>query len=335
MKKVLKDAEYLVHTLETTHPDLFFRCSKRQYAVSRGKFMAEAADAGSFADFRRITKDFLHCIHDGHTSVRFTPDFCGKRLPFDTALVEDRLFIKRVLVPLPGICDKAEIVSVDGIPIFKYLQQNISLMSYELKARALQNAAAFFSYAWAHLNGHLPLEVVIRVPYGKSVLLQLAWKKYGYPAPSGREPAFAFKYLANIRSGYLDWKQFIDRRTYDFYCGHGFMRKNIRERCRLADWEVFLRRMFSELIAKGAKSLIIDLRHNTGGNSVLGENLIAYMVKKPVKKFSGYIRLSPLLVKSYSEKYGKLLKKFPLGSKVTLEQENALLGAVRRKLLRH
>ncbi|MBI4801513.1 MAG: hypothetical protein HY796_03215 [Elusimicrobia bacterium] len=327
MKKIFNDAQYLVNTLETTHPDLFFRCSRRQYAAGREKFLAKASVAESFADFSCMAGEFLHCIHDGHTSLQLTPDFSGKRLPVDTVLVENRLFIKKALVPLPGICDKAEILSIDGLPAFRYLKQTISLMSYELKERALQNAAAFFPYAWAHLNSHLPSVLVARAQDRRPVQLRLVWKKHGFPQPYGREPAFGLKYLENIRSGYLDWRQFIDLRSYDFCCKHGFMRENKSERSRFADWEAFLRGMFDELSDRGAKSLIIDLRHNTGGNSALGGNLIAYLTEKTIKKFSGYTRLSPLLVKSYGEIYGKLLRKFPMGSKVTWEQEEAVLGA--------
>ena len=118
----------------------------------------------------------------------------------------------------------------------------------------------------------------------------------------------------------------MDRRTYDFYCKRGVIRDNKRGRLRLPEWEAFLRRMFGELNSKGARNLIIDLRRNTGGNSVLGENLIEYLTVRPLKKFSGYIRLSSLLVKSYGEKYRKLLGKFPVGAKVSVEQEEAALG---------
>lgn len=55
------------------------------------------------------------------------------------------------------------------------------------------------------------------------------------------------------------------------------------------DLKVFYKEAFEEIQAKGAKSLIIDLRNNGGGEDELGKLLLSYLIDKPFKYYNDLI----------------------------------------------
>lgn len=326
MKKFLKDAEVLIATLEETHPNLAFRCPRRRYFCARTKFLNAVSRGLGKADFLLAVREFLHVIHDGHTSVQTPIGFNRKRLQFETVLVAGRLFINKLLADSPGISEKAEIVAVDGEPVSRYFNRMLGYMSYEVRARALLSAAVNFPDAASHVTGRkLPAFAQLRLPDGKCIVTRLVWKTMT-PRPGGppARPA-KFHYMPELSAGYLDWKSFVDRRTYDFYCRRGVADKNKKVRACLPVWEDFLDDMFGELIHKKARALIIDLRRNSGGNSALGDNLLEYLERRPISKFGGCIRMSPLLLQQYGDRFGKLAATHRPGSRVSDKMMDAEL----------
>lgn len=327
MMNFLKDAEYLLSTLRASHPNLFYRCSKRSYLEGEKRLLAQARRTGSVAEFGVEIKKFLHRIHDGHTCLKTQPAAFQHKLPFDSVLVEGRLFIKTVLPAVCPVPAKAEILAVNNVPARAYLELLTGLMSYELRGRALHIAARRLPYSGTHLAGSDVITLLVRGLDGEKQLLRFEWKNMQAWRPSPAVSPFEFRYLKNIGAGYLDWRSFIDTRTYDFYCAAGAVKRNAAERKRLPDWEGSLKEIFGELAGKKAGSLIVDLRSNTGGNSALGENLIEYLTAESVRDFSGYVRLSPLLKEHYSGIYGRLFDLFPMGARVTNKQLEAAIGA--------
>lgn len=321
----LKDAAILLSTLEQTHPNLFFRCSRKRYFQARTKLLKNTAQGANKSEFISAIREFLHVIHDGHTSLHATPTLNQKRLPFNTVLVEKRLFISKVLAASPGISEKAEIISVDGEPVSQYLNRMMRYMCYEVRDRALYSVALNFTYGALHANGELPVPANLRLPDGKRVSVRLLWRNM--KEQPGRTPPrpVTFRYLPDLAAGYLDWKRFVDRRTYDFYCAQGVADRDDRERLALPDWEKFLRKMFAELSLKKARTLIVDLRQNAGGNTVLGDNLFEHLERVPLKRFNGYLKISPLLMQQYGDRFGKLSERFEMGSRITEEEMDSEL----------
>jgi C-terminal processing protease CtpA/Prc len=67
------------------------------------------------------------------------------------------------------------------------------------------------------------------------------------------------------------------------------------------DFRLFLRRMFDEARRKKARALIIDLRENRGGHSILGFQLLKYvdLGKKTMREFSSQLKRSKPVVYEY------------------------------------
>ncbi len=53
------------------------------------------------------------------------------------------------------------------------------------------------------------------------------------------------------------------------------------------DFKSFLSTTFKEISEKGLETLIIDIRQNTGGNSILNDMLLAYVTEKPYRQSAG------------------------------------------------
>jgi len=74
-------------------------------------------------------------------------------------------------------------------------------------------------------------------------------------------------------------------------------------RCEdLSRFHAFLDETFKQLQSNGARALVIDIRHNSGGNSTLNNLLWCYAQARPFKQFGGKIvRSNAMLKAAYGE----------------------------------
>lgn len=324
-KEFTKDAQYLFKTLEETHPDLFFRCSKARYLKEKNKLLAACGFVNGTDEFRIRIKNFLGRIHDGHTRVDegFSPRLL--QLPMETRLIEDRLFV--VSAPRRGpISIKDEVLSVNGVPVLEYLRELAGYRSCEIYKEALNSAAKSFPYKITHREAGRSLALTVKKSNGKVCEVRLPWGQIGADPFQLLMKPFEFRYIKELKAGYLNWRSFFDRKIYDSYVRTGIMKCNEHDRKNIPLWEDFLQRMFSSLINKKAEFLIIDLRNNRGGSSLLGNNLVSFLTKKPIRDFDGYLKLSPLLHKFYGKKLGKAFSRWQMGRNITQRQLRRLYG---------
>ncbi len=68
----------------------------------------------------------------------------------------------------------------------------------------------------------------------------------------------------------------------------GFGLIDFRSFENLERFQTFLKTTFLEIKSQGVQNLIVDLRYNGGGNSVLGDALLEYITDQPYRQFSRY-----------------------------------------------
>jgi hypothetical protein len=325
-----EDISYLISTVEDSHPDLYYRATREDYGKAgkglQQKYAVARGDIKTVSLYRDIAA-FLGVIHDGHTSCSLPLSSDNARMPFAAKLVGGRLFVDRLLDDSMHVSTGDEITAVNGIPALKYLDGMTKYRSYEVYGRALVSVVNSFSSRGSHENEDLKL--LLKKRDGTIYTAKAVWEnvtdKYGMLNPY--QP-FSFSYLDGINAGYMRWDTFFDRRVCGFYARHGILaRMGMQvDQSKVPDFEDFLHDVFDELERRNTPYLIVDLRENSGGSSLLGNNFISFLTDEKIKDYGGYIKLSSLLKKTHGDTYEKLFARYPPGSKVTDEQQKELMG---------
>jgi|GEM_PF-6434133 len=331
-KQAHEDIIYLFQQIEETHPDLFFRCTEKDYTLAKNSLISKySSAASSVATVAQLNQDislFLNRIHDGHTNSQVSDTANQLRMPFETKLVANRLFIDKILEKSMKVAGKDEIIAVNNAPVFDYLDNRTKYKSFEIYETALDSVARAFPFKRQHIDSDNMRLTIRKQDDGSQYEETVRWGKFGtrkHDMVFLYKP-FEFKYLADIGAGYISWNLFFDRKVCEIYLKNGTLKDTKITQEQVPDWESFLHDIFNTLREKNAGYLIIDLRNNTGGNSTLGKNLIAFLTDKKIKDYDGYIKLSPLLKKTYGDRFRKIFDTYPIGAKVTDSQQEEISG---------
>ena len=264
-------------------------------------------------------QSLLSPLNDGHSGVMM--DLSGKIFPFRYFADNDTTFY------LTGITrDFANelghrIISINGKPVGEIVESFRSSMSCDNNNyfKANVNNRMQFKNAWVFNPHKRPDDMlqflfddgnsVLLPPIEKSVL-DMDWycpKKHNVPFTNNGMP-FSYHILPEKHLCYLCFSTCIDRNTLRMYEMLGMSVSMTEEQiAQVPDFWLFLREMFSEMNRQDINTLIIDVRENGGGNSMLCDQLLSWL--KPIEetsRISSLIRVSKL----WESQYPNLMETF-------------------------
>lgn len=234
------------------------------------EFIPKVLATKSTLEYYKVLQMFCAKLKDGHTNV-FAPSELNNEIfgkpAIATRLVEDRIIITYILdesLKTEGLKVGQEILEIDGIPVKKYAEENVSPYVGESTPQAFESTV----YQFYLLNGAInkSVELKIKSSDGNSLVKTL-------PRLSISErnklvtprPPFEMKMLeGNI----------------------ALVRVHTMNDSAHAD------QLFADNYPKIEKSdaLILDLRENGGGSSGIGYRILAFLTDKPFKTSSWFTR---------------------------------------------
>ena len=200
-----------------------------------------------------LLREFFANLHAGHADINFR----AKRLGNDIAVIENRVFINnpRIQLKNAGMLQGDEIVAVDGVPVQQWIKTNEKYISASTDAyRFLRSAMEVMcSYTdsvrtFTILRNGQSLEMTLKLYSGK-------------------------KLDGPIRYKPIEWKKM----NADF----GYLAVNEMSNQVLDS----LGKAIQEL--RQLPNLIVDVRHNGGGNSQIGDSLASYLIKEKRTAWNG------------------------------------------------
>lgn len=216
--------------------------------------------ATSTADYYRVLRRFVAQLHDGHSSVRPSPEVADQldaHPGVRTALVEGRVFVTELLDPKLtdlGLAPGMEITAIEGRTVRDWAEVNIAP---DQPASTPQDLAAR-TYERALLSGPVdrPARVTVRDAAGRERTLSLPrMHARDFETAVWAGPVFQWRMLpGNI--AYVRVLHFGDSSAADGFREH------------------------FDQIAR-ADGLVIDVRENGGGDSGNGYKLLAMLTDKP------------------------------------------------------
>ena len=273
-------------TLQQVHPDLLAKVTADDYLKLKQQTRAEVLGKADSKSQVRV-EDLAYALyyaaaffHDGHTAVESRPpprpDESNTRLPGFLLDYDDGAFV--VTAATKREMEGMELVAVDGKPVREFLRPILDRCSGETEvfkaARFTDNQ--FFWYNLSRLcRSAVSLRLKLRDGEGKESEHQLAtlsapdFQKLAPVAIVGKR---APDKQPGTRVEFLD----ADRIAHFIYPSFTL---SDQEKKRVDA-------IFQEIKARKSHDLIIDLRGNGGGNSLMGDYIFSYLYADKFCAFS-------------------------------------------------
>lgn len=291
-----QDFLYLVTTIEEVHPNPYQNISKTQWEASKKEVLDYLGNNVSFDDFLVRVSSFVSNIKDGHTFIRNDSIYSkGKLIDITLGWMGNDLVVIDTENPLYQNILGYRVVSINAVGLKDAVTKINSLLFSENLYFARENNINFIrnplvlkklgigdkdDEVTLLLENNITKEKVERTLKAETYKSQengVVVSKHPITQQRKNIP-FYFEYIPMENTGYFQYNQCIDKNTGQF---------------TYPDFRDFLKEMFDTLAAEKAESLIIDLRYNGGGNSILNNQFFYYIDKYlEWKDYSSTIRLS-------------------------------------------
>ena len=207
----------------------------------------------STEDYYKVVTRFYALLKDGHTNVGAPAEIETGALPFRTRRIDGKVLITEVIDPgfaMQGLNPGDEIVQIDGLPVQAYAEQNV--LPY-ISASSPQDLD-LRGYGSALLVGHpgQVLRLGVVTPSGTRSVHDFTVPK----AVTSSRPGFEYRLLPG-HVAYVALNEFGDDQDS-------------------VEWD----KHWAEL--SQAKTIILDLRRNGGGDDGVGVHILMTLFDKPV-----------------------------------------------------
>lgn len=208
-------------------------------------------------EYYKLLQTFYAQLKDGHSNVYLPADLnkaFNVRPPIKTEMIEGKVFITDVYsdsLKNEGIMPGLEIVQIDNTPVIDYAEKWVK--PYQSSSTPQDLQIREFSYALLAGAADKPVVLTLKNRSGKIETKSIA------------------------RAGYHDLK-YTQSMTYENIKGIGYLVINSFEDRKII-------KQFDSLYTNIAttKGLIIDVRNNGGGDSDIGDKILASLTDKPFK----------------------------------------------------
>ncbi len=263
------DIDSLLYTIGEVHPNMFAVCNQGELLQMADSVKRALPDSLSNLELYKRIAPLVTCIGDGHTSLSIPyehlllPEY--KMLPLRMHVTTDyRLWVDRCIDSL--LPESTEVLAINGIPAKQLIESMLPHVSGEREFYRIDMLGRSLSVLYELLYHAPEHKVDYRLPNKKegSITLQgVNNEQLRMRLPKRKQAqntqAYSFRLLEDKRTAIMDFRSFSDP-----------------EGMRL-----FADSMFTTLREKGIDRLIIDVRENGGGNSVVGDILLQYLSPRP------------------------------------------------------
>jgi len=311
------DFDFLIETITDSHPNVFAVLTednfRQQVELTREK-LTTVTDKNAAAV---IYQQFLALLKDGHTAIQ---SFWGQSGSFGLtiALKQDCCYIKNISTDFESKLIGRKIETIGNLPALTAVEKIKSIISAEndyfqnyLLSTYCRNPAVL--KLLGIINDDL---LTVRLAENEELLSfavkeSIAWRQPAkHPITARKTDDFSYQIMDNYC--YFQFNQFFDKQAYEMYKSFNyFSAKQITELDgRYSDFRDFLQTMFSDIVEQNIQNLIIDLRNNGGGNSILGDQFARFLElpNRELTSCSSYTKVSKLMQAGRLSEYEYELK---------------------------
>lgn len=265
-EKAVSDLNFMVNTLESVHPEIYHVISKDSFSIIFSEEIESLPVKITELDFFKTCARLTAHFRTGHTrpmeNLLVTKFLFANAFPFQTKIIDDKLYVTHNLSFLSSIPVGSEILEINNKSIYQFIDEWSKLVSYEHKAYKNHQITRPVNIGiWNDFNSY-------KIRY-----IDYYSKKENEKVVNG---GLAPNIYSFIRSKYNKPKELIYNELSANIGYIGFFG------CEdLEHYEDFYKSTFSELKNKGIEHLIIDIRDNGGGHNIITAWLEQYIFHLP------------------------------------------------------
>lgn len=262
------DIDFLLNQIKKINPEPFRNCSELEVNSLAATIKNKLNHTIRPLIFYRIIRPLVSSFNDPHLSIIYSDLYIeklqkkhAKLFPFQIAIDGDRIFIKKNLSNNSVTQKGWEIISINGIPSRKLLETLVTFCSGSTRGYKTEAIEANFQL--------------------------YLWKAYGFEGPYHIEmkdrQAFTSEGISiNALDSINAKKQYFEFKILDTTAKSVAIIKILSlEIDKKVAFEAFLSASFSEIKKNNIENLIIDIRNNPGGSTLLAKECFNYITDKP------------------------------------------------------
>lgn len=269
-ERLRQDADSLYASLQANHPALYAHFPKEQADQAFLRFRQSIGRPMDRVQFMRLVSCFLARFHDGHTflatdfemeEVRLYEQGGGRFFPLTVTILDGKIYCRKNDTTGFSIQPGDQILRINGIAAASIIHSLAGLWSADGQRTAIISAERLFSFG--------------------------LWLTYGW----GNETTVTYLHKGKIRKERMSGrskKWMTDQlfhhgqaRALHLYPDYSLAVIEINEYTQVKRSNAFIDSCFMVIRAMGLQNVALDLRGNGGGNSSIGDHLLAYITSKP------------------------------------------------------
>lgn len=269
-QKALEDLDFMVHRIEERHPAAVSGLPQELAALWRKERSALAAKpAVSVLELWQSSAKVLAALHDGHTGVRHLAE-SQREIPVQFGFRDGRLTASSEHF------QDALVVNVGGIPAEELYQRFKNGFSSELDA--------YTRYNFLRSLNRQDCLAFLGIPTDAAIALEVDQGTGGWSFLYGLGAA---KKMTEPPTDFVSY-------TIDETASTGYL---TLLSCQFNDlYRDTLKAFFRAVKEKGIQSVVVDLRSNPGGNSLVTNEFIRYLPVRAYRTGSAHVRYGPLMI---------------------------------------
>lgn len=278
LNHALEDVANLFRTIEEAHPQPLLHISPDSYsALKRGveERLRQIADHGSnvgISDLAIAGARAVAALNDGHTAMWLDQeqvdifDPTRRMLPFEITCERNGFYV----VHPTREKHREEIVSINDMDPLGFLEPVLAAISGEMLSHKLSvfvRNQGIYWYLLAPIDGDT-IAIKTRKQSG-----QESTRNFGLVSILEHQTSIV---SSGTGEGFVENRhRFHHSGETCYYRFDGFWNTDAQK--------AYADGLFAEVVSKGTKNLVIDLRFNGGGNSSYGDYLLDYLTGKPYR----------------------------------------------------
>lgn len=269
--ELIEDYDYMLKTLEDTHPNLYAYVPKDEFIAKTDAFRESINKPMDLREFYKILYKTIALIKQGHTMVFGDAGFGkfknegGLSFPFKITYFDDHVYIDQNYSLNKEFIKGTELIAINKIPVSRIIED-------------------FTPYLVVRPNGYMAKTLAYHWP-------KLVWLEYGF------SDQFTISYILpnsdSIKTTTVDGvkKESITNSSAPRYT-KDFEYRIEQERSlavmtintfefQFDRYDSLLKSAFKDIKQNEINNLIIDVRANHGGNGNIVPTLVDYLTNKP------------------------------------------------------
>ena len=286
------DLTALYKGLQSAHYDLYVHRSKADYDARFAETMATLESPLTRFELFLTLQRFTAYGSVAHARIDFPSevygnfrDDGGRAFPVYLRIVEGRAYVGEDYSGSDELALGDEILSIDGEPMARWLERTAQYISADTPyiAHSLLEAR-FPMYLWVEVGEREHFTLQVRKHDGRSRQFRIPALTSDQLAAAIEDAPEVFELDFHSREARMLTDEIAYLRPGPFY--------NVEDPARIwntAAFTAFIDEAFGDFLDNGAKSLVIDLRNNPGGDNSFSDPMISWIADRPFRFASKFL----------------------------------------------